>query len=149
MKTVADPQVLDGLIQRISTITPETGRRWGTMTAPEMLCHLGDATTSVLSRPGGGPAPARPFRKWLALYAPLPWPRGLKTPNHIDPRGAGTRPGDFAADLARAVTGLRAVAAAGPAELPAAHGHFGRMSPRDWARWGYRHTEHHLRQFGL
>jgi hypothetical protein len=149
MKTVTDRQVLDSLIQRLTALTPETPRRWGTMTAAEMLGHLGDAAASVLAHPGGGPAPARPFRKWLALYAPIPWPHDLKTPNHVDPRGGGTRPGNFAADLARAVAGLGTVAAAGPAELPAAHGYFGRMSPGDWGRWGYRHTDHHLRQFGL
>jgi hypothetical protein len=27
--------------------------------------------------------------------------------------------------------------------------HFGAMLPKDWQRWGYRHTDHHLRQFGL
>jgi hypothetical protein len=33
--------------------------------------------------------------------------------------------------------------------LPAGHGRFGTMTTRDWHRWAYRHTDHHLRQFGL
>ena len=28
------------------------------------------------------------------------------------------------------------------------HAMFGTMSPEDWMRWGYLHTDHHLRQFG-
>lgn len=28
-------------------------------------------------------------------------------------------------------------------------GFFGSMSVRDWQRWAYRHTNHHLRQFGV
>jgi hypothetical protein len=30
-----------------------------------------------------------------------------------------------------------------------AHGLFGTMSLRDWQRWAYRHTNHHLRRFGI
>jgi hypothetical protein len=26
---------------------------------------------------------------------------------------------------------------------------FGPLSEAQWARWGYRHMDHHLRQFGL
>ena len=28
------------------------------------------------------------------------------------------------------------------------HPFFGAMSPNQWLRWGYLHTDHHLRQFG-
>jgi hypothetical protein len=35
------------------------------------------------------------------------------------------------------------------ASLEPAHGFFGTMSTRDWQRWAWKHTEHHLRQFGL
>jgi hypothetical protein len=28
------------------------------------------------------------------------------------------------------------------------HPFFGRMTEREWMRWGYLHTDHHLRQFG-
>ena len=33
--------------------------------------------------------------------------------------------------------------------LEPAHGFFGIMSLADWHRWAYKHTDHHLRQFGL
>ena len=46
------------------------------------------------------------------------------------------------------MTGLVAIAAPGARPLIAAHGLFGVMSRRDWQRWAYRHTNHHLRQFG-
>lgn len=26
---------------------------------------------------------------------------------------------------------------------------FGYLTPEEWARWGYRHIDHHLRQFGV
>lgn len=31
----------------------------------------------------------------------------------------------------------------------AAHSMFGVMTPADWLIWGYPHTDHHLRQFGV
>jgi hypothetical protein len=31
----------------------------------------------------------------------------------------------------------------------AAHPIFGRMSRSDWLVWGFRHLDHHMRQFGL
>lgn len=149
MKSAADPRVLDQLIHRIGLLVPATPRRWGTMTAGEMLCHLGDATASVLGHPGGTPGPVRPIRKWIALYSPIPWPHGLKTPRSVDPRREGTKPGEFEADRARAIAGLQALAVAPAGAFPAAHRVFGSMTLRDWQYWGYRHTDHHLRQFGV
>ena len=34
-------------------------------------------------------------------------------------------------------------------DLEPAHGFFGTMSVADWQRWAYKHTDHHLRQFGV
>ena len=148
MKIVARPNVLEQLVARLGRLRPDSPRRWGTLTPGEMLCHLADATASVLS----GPAPARrarPLVKWIALYVPLPWPHGVKTPPEVDPRQQGSRPGDFERDRERAIAGLRALAAAPAAALASTHSIFGSMSVRDWHRWAYRHTHHHLRQFGL
>ena len=77
MKTAADPEVLRSLVRRIQALEAQTPRRWGTMTAHEMLCHLGDAAEMVL--------------------------RGI----------------------------------------------FGTMTVADWQRWAWKHTDHHLRQFGV
>jgi hypothetical protein len=86
--------------------------------------------------------------KALALWSPLPWQRGRPTNPMHDPKAGGTRPSVFAQDLSRAVTGLEGIAAAKPDSLEPVHGFFGRMSVSDWQRWAYKHTDHHLRQFG-
>jgi hypothetical protein len=126
-------------------------RRWGTLTAHEMLCHLGDAAAMVLEiRPRPHPVPLRrrPLIKGLGLWSPIPWPHGWPSSPSLDPKAGGTRPSLFDKDLARAIEGLEGIAAAAPAALTPAHGFFGTMSELDWQRWAFRHTDHHLRQFG-
>ena len=153
MHTIADDKTLNSLVERLSQLRPDTQRRWGTLTAGEMLCHLGDAHESVLGiRILPGPIPSgdsRPLLKWLALYVPVPWPKGVKTRPGVDPRIDGTRPGEFEQDRERAIRSLKALAVAAPTTLPARHFMFGPMSVRDWQRWAYRHVTHHLRQFGF
>ena len=153
MKTVDDPQVRQSLIERLRRLTPDSKRRWGTMTPHEMLCHLGDATEMVLMiRPRDQPVPLRlrPMIKLLVLWNPMRWPRGWRTNPMHDPRDRGTRPTGFDADMNRVITAIEGLAsAADPNALEPAHGLFGMMSLADWQRWAFKHTDHHLRQFGL
>lgn len=149
MHTIDDPAVLERLVARLQCLRPETPRRWGSMTAGEMVCHLGDACAGILRGRSSAGAPSRSLRKYLALYTALPWPRGVRTRDEVNPRVKGTRPTEFEADRRRAVEQLCALAAAPSDQLPTRHFIFGAMTPRDWWRWGYRHTDHHLRQFGL
>ena len=87
--------------------------------------------------------------KLLGLWSPLRWPHGWRTNPMHDPKAGGTRPADFARDLARIVAGLAGLAAATAGTLEPVHGFFGTMSVADWQRWAYKHTDHHLRQFGV
>jgi hypothetical protein len=66
-----------------------------------------------------------------------------------NPKADGTKPSEFPKDLARAITGIEGIAAASPDALEPTHGVFGAMSVGDWQRWAYRHSDDHLRQFGL
>jgi Protein of unknown function (DUF1569) len=149
MKSIARLQDLEALIGRLRALEPAAQRRWGTMSPGEMLCHVGDASASILDGPRAPPKRRRTLMKFIALYTPVRWPRDLKTPAQVDPRRMGSRPGDFEVDRERAIDGLRALSQAPASALPPSHGHLGRMSRRDWQRWAYKHTDHHLRQFGL
>ncbi len=115
-----------------------------------MVCHVADAHAAVLDPNGQRPAPRwRPVMKWIALYAPLNWPKGFKSPARIDQRKGGTKPTAFEADRQRAIATLRALAAAPPEAWPPNHAVFGTLTAEDWRVWAFRHTDHHLRQFGL
>ena len=120
-----------------------------------MVCHLTDAFRNLLGeRPTarGGPLPGRLRRtalKWVALYAPVPWPRGLRTVPEADQERGGTPPGVFAEDVAALIAACDRFLAARAELARRPHFLFGRLSEGEWARWGYMHIDHHLRQFGL
>jgi hypothetical protein len=152
VKTVADPAVRESLAQRLGLLRPETPRRWGILTAHEMLCHLGDAAEMVLrTRPRERPMPPRQRRvmKMIGLWTPMRWPQGWRTNPRNDPRLDGTKPSQFENDRERVIATMRAMGDARPDSVEPMHGTFGRMSLVDWQRWAYKHIDHHLRQFGL
>ena len=151
MKTLARPTHLDEILHRLRAVRSDHAARWGRMSAPQMICHLADALSVATGDkavvPVSGPL-QRTVIKWIALYVPLSWPAGIRTVREIDQEaGGGTKPQDFAADVARVEALLRRFAADTSTSCPD-HPIFGRMSRQAWLRWGYRHADHHLRQFG-
>jgi len=116
-----------------------------------MVCHLSDAFRmgmgEMLASQATGPL-QRTLLTWVALYAPLPWPAGILTRPEIDQQLGGTRPVDFAADVAELEALVERVAAEPRGFVWHLHPIFGRMSDAAWLRWGYLHMDHHLRQFG-
>jgi len=153
VKTVTDPDVRASLIARLSALTPDSARRWGRLTAHEMLCHLGDAFEMVLlirPRPNTVRTRHRPIFKGIWLWSAVRFPHGVKTNPSHDPKVDGTRPGVFEADRERLIARLEAIGTATDQDaLEPLHGLFGTMTLRDWQRWAYKHVDHHLRQFGL
>ena len=152
MKTLARERDRAEVLQRLRTLRPDSVRRWGRMSAPQMVCHLADAFRMLIDRLPVSLAtglPQRTVMKWVALYVPVPWPPGILTRPEIDQEFGGTKPADFDADIA-AVEVLvdRVIAAMGTLD-GRVHPIFGAMSERAWLRWGYLHMDHHLRQFGV
>jgi hypothetical protein len=120
------------------------------MNVHQMLCHLSDAflvvrgDRTVVKRVDN--VLTRTIVKFIALKTPMPWPKGTPTMEECDAEKKGTPPTVFAQDRARAVEVLRQFAA--PASAPMRHPLFGPMTHDEWMIWAYRHTDHHLRQFG-
>jgi hypothetical protein len=116
-----------------------------------MVCHLTDAGHMVLGEKPVTEATSlleRTIVKWLCLYLPLPWPAGILTRPELDQEQGGTRPVDFAADVKRLEALLEMIPTQSGRFDGRSHPIFGRMSSAAWLRWGYLHTDHHLRQFG-
>ena len=150
MKTLSDPAARAEILERLARVTPDSPRRWGRMTARQMICHLSDAFRGVLGEMTLQPVPTlvpRGFFKWVALNMPFHWPHGVKTVPEADQEIGGTPPTEFAADR-QTLTALFARFVGDPGAISPRHPIFGAMSEMDWMRWGYLHMDHHLRQFG-
>jgi uncharacterized protein DUF1569 len=154
VKRLSEPDVRRQVIERLRLVRADTPRRWGRMTAPQMVCHLSDSFRGLLGEREGDPMPPRP--RWLqllvrgiALHSPLPWPRGLPTTPAVDSEVGGTRPGEFARDVADLEALAERFVAPESAAKRRPHFAFGTLSEKEWARWAYKHMDHHLRQFGV
>ena len=152
MKTMARPADKAEIVRRLKTVRPDCTRRWGRMSAHQMVCHLSDAFRLVTHQKAASQATGIvqvTLIKWIALYVPFRWPQGVPTRPEMDQEFEGTKPRDFAADLAELESLVERIATIGKDYDWPAHPIFGRMSESAWMRWAYLHVDHHLRQFGL
>jgi len=153
VKTLARDRDAAEIGRRLRAVRPDTVGRWGRMSAHQMVCHLSDGyrllTGELMSPLAVTPLP-RSVMKVVALYVPVRWPAGVPTTPELDQTaGNGTRPVDFAADVAELERLLATVAAERSGRLTGiVHPIFGAMSEAAWLRWAYLHADHHLRQFG-
>jgi hypothetical protein len=152
MKTLSDPQSRQELQSRVVTVLPDTQRRWGKMTAPQMICHVTDAFLGIIGdKPMEIPRGFSfwPFMKTFVLYAPMKWPPGVPTRPEFDQcAGGGTPPAQFEEDKRKLLAAIDKFSAQ-PRNIEfRPHPMFRELSEKDWMRWGYLHLDHHLRQFG-
>lgn len=151
VKTLARERDKDEIRARLRAVRPDSVRRWGRMSVHQMVCHVADAFRMATGEKAVRPRVTllgRTLVKGVALYLPLPWPPGLVTSVELDQENGGTPPADFAADVAEVAALLDRVTAPTRRLQGLDHPVFGRMSDAAWLRWGYLHTDHHLRQFG-
>jgi hypothetical protein len=146
-KTFFSPADRQEIVARLRRLSPDTPRRCGRMTAPQMVAHLRDQMAHCL---GDRPCtPVRSLLRWAPLrYASIywvPWPRGrLKGP----PDAFVTRPASWPSDLAHLLELVARFGTRDPGGSWPAHAILGRMRGVDWGCFCYKHFDHHLRQFG-
>jgi hypothetical protein len=152
MKTLANFEDKQDTLARLAKVQPDRRARWGRMSAHQMLCHLNDAFLAVMGEKfvssATGPL-QRTVVKWIALYAPIPWPKGIPTRPEMDQLIGGTAPFDFEPDRKALIAVIDRFSNPQRDFEWGAHPIFGKMLDPEWLRWGYLHMDHHLRQFGL
>jgi hypothetical protein len=151
MKTLAREQDKAEILRRLRTIRADSERRWGRMSSHQMICHLSDSFLAVTGQRQASPASGplqRTVVKWIALYLPLQWPRGIRTRPEVDQEVGGTRPTSFAADVTQLEMLVELITTKAGCFDGQEHPIFGPMSDPAWMRWAYLHMDHHLRQFG-
>lgn len=153
MRSLANENDKNEILERLRRLKPDSQRRWGKMTAHQMICHLNDSFKSVIgerqvSVRKSNPA-TRTLIRWIALYAPLKWPHGVPTMPENDQERGGTPPEEFERDRDGLVEMIQRITNQQRDFHWRRHPLFDEMSERDWMRWGYLHVDHHLRQFGV
>ena len=151
LKQLDDPKARLEVLQRLDRLRCDTPPRWGRMNALQMLEHLARAFEVALKERHAAPRPSAlrgPLGRLGALYLPVRWKRGYSTVPELDIVRSGASTADFDQIKARVSMLIERFCEAAPQQLSPEHPIFGRMSHRDWMLWGYRHSDHHLRQFG-
>ena len=139
------------ITERLRSLTESDGACFGRMDVSQMLWHLRGAFQMAMNR-----VPCRtrwsalrgPWGRYLVLKSPLPWLPGFPTLPELNAGRAGLPDADFCRTQDAVVGLVQEFCEAAPVTLLTHHPLLGAMQREDWMRWGYRHTDHHLRQFG-
>lgn len=125
--------------------------RWGTMSSTQVLQHLSLAFQTSLNELPVSPSPARHFDnaalRLIALTFPVRWPKGIAAPPELDFAINPPVPVDFSQAQAELTGVIQRFGQAPFSALAPIHPLFGPLSYAQWMRWGFRHADHHLRQF--
>ena len=117
------------------------------MNATQMMTHLTEwmrlATGELKSAPKNKPM-RYPVIKQLIIYV-MPWPKGVPTAPELLTREASGWEAEHA-DFTERLGSFGKLKSKSDWPL---HPVFGRLSTRTWGVLGYKHTDHHLRQFGV
>jgi hypothetical protein len=147
MRSVLIERDREALGRRIAGLAPAASARWGRMTVDRMLAHLSQNARMALGELSVRPRGKRAFQvfplKHLILYV-LPFPKGAPTAPELLAGPLAT-----VEDEKRALLDLVARLGVVPREgTGPTHPLFGPLTWQEWGALVYKHSDHHLRQFG-
>ena len=136
------------IVRRMRSLSVSSTRRWGSMDVVSMLQHLRLAALMTVGELAVPSANKRAFQmfplKHLILYV-LPFPKGAPTAPALK---SNVSSASFEEERAALLELLERIGT-GPRDGEApAHPLFGPLTWREWGVATYKHTDHHLKQFG-
>jgi hypothetical protein len=148
-KSLLDKECSESLVGRIQKLEPGTGALWGSMNATEMLLHCNRVNEQLLTAPASkkGTRPKQYIGRWLVLYLLPNFPKNARTPKRnvtkgqVDASAFEEQRQKFIELIQRFPVHEK------PIVLP--HPYFGDLKTKQWGLAGYKHVDHHLRQFGV
>jgi hypothetical protein len=149
MNSLFSREHAEEMIQRVAQLTPESQAQWGKMNVVQMLAHC--SCTMEVAR--DQKHLKRAFIGYLLgglmkkhFYNDVPTKKN--SPTH--PYFIRNEELEFQAEQERLINHLRAFQAGGPEKCTKQqHAFFGKLSDDQWAMGMYKHTDHHLQQFGV
>jgi hypothetical protein len=146
-----NPTERQEIIARLNRLTPESKALWGKMSVGEMICHCLDGSKMAL----GEISPTdrsnfltRSLVKYLVVYL-VPIPKGAPAAPEINPHKTGTKPVNFERERRILIAEIEKFASLSDEDFNGKHHIFGKMTRNQWGRLGYKHLDHHLKQFGV
>jgi hypothetical protein len=148
VKSLFEPSSAIEIRKRIELLKPESRRQWGTMKVAQMLAH----SSSWMEMAAGVKSPPRSFVGRIfgkiakkSVLGEGPVRRNMPTDKSLIIYGER----EFAAEQQRLLEWVDRFSTGGPEQCTThPHSFFGSMTPNEWAILGYKHLDHHLRQFG-
>ena len=148
MPSMRDATARAALLSRLDQLRPDAKAQWGTMNAAQMLAHMTDALRMALGDLRVEPKNVPIARFWpvkqLILHV-LPFPKNAPTANELKSRA----PVGFEEEREALRQLLVRMDPASGSTRASAHPIFGAMTLEEWGALGYKHFDHHLRQFGV
>ena len=148
MQNLYQPEATAAIIKRIENLKPDTQNQWGKMNVAQMMAHC-SAALEVAS--GQKNIPRVFIGKILGplfrpnFYNDKPFGKGGPTA----PQFVITDQRDFEKEKARLIGLVKKFAEGGEANCTKEpHAFFGPITAEQWGIGMYKHTDHHLRQFG-
>ena len=147
MKSLWQREARQEILARFERLTPDSQPRWGKMNATGMAWHMArnyDMAFGEITVPSKM-LPIRFFPlKQLIVYV-LPFPKGAPTAPELVHRGQG----EFVNALHDCVKSVERFGTEQPTRAWPDHPVFGKIGAKGWGVLGYKHADHHLRQFGV
>lgn len=149
MKNLFEPSSAMEIKKRIELLRPDAARQWGAMNTAQMLAHC----SAWMEWAAGVKTPPRSLLGRIvgkmakrSILGDGPIRRNMPTEKSLIMEGES----DFATEQRRLLDWVERFSAGGPEGCTKApHCFFGYMTPMEWATLGYKHLDHHLKQFGV
>jgi hypothetical protein len=146
-KTLWNESARQELVDRLDKLTPDTKPLWGKFNASQMVAHIGSsmrmATGELPTKSKNLPIRFTPLKQIIVYWAPFP--KGAPTAPELLSREVT----DWNENILDVKSRIQAFATRQLNAQWPVHPAFGTLSPKAWGVLGYRHVDHHFRQFGV
>jgi hypothetical protein len=148
-KNLLDKAAAEKIITRVNSLQPTTTGKWGVMDTTEMLLHCNICNKQILEGDieYSKSTLKQKMLKVLALYVVPNFPKNMATASRndthrrIDQDQFENQKKQFIATIKKFADNKDAIALTHPA--------FGNLNTNEWGIAAWKHTDHHLRQFGV
>jgi hypothetical protein len=147
MRKLHDSSYRNSLRSRLQALRPDAQRKFGKMTADQMLWHVASGMELAMGRMTAAPSkPPVSLPKPLLRFAviKLPWPKNFPTVPVLLARGTY----DFETERQRCLKLMDEMAARDVNGPWPVHPTLGEMSGLQYSLLHGKHVDHHLKQFG-